>query len=115
MAAFNTSGLPPVLTKLLAPWLDAIEASEPGMGNHVMAIAEHCVDALRYRIEMTPLLEQAIFDARAITNTLAGIVDDRHSVPIYIRTGARGALANLIDALQRATPNAVTRELGLGW
>ncbi|MGU3666236.1 hypothetical protein ACLBX9_18785 [Methylobacterium sp. A49B] len=66
MAAFNTSGLPPVLTKLLAPWLDAIEASEPGMGNHVMAIAEHGVDALRYRIEMTPMLEQAFFDARAI-------------------------------------------------
>ncbi|MHB2208269.1 hypothetical protein [Methylobacterium sp. CM6257] len=115
MATINPGGLPPILATLLSPWLDAIEASEPGLGDHVMAIAEHCLETLQRRIELTPALEQAFVDARAMTDMLASAIDGGRVVPPWVRNGARGALASLAEALQGAEPNAITIELGLGW
>jgi hypothetical protein len=111
----DTNGLPPLLAKLLAPWLDAIEASEPGMGDHIRAIASHCSDALRRRVELTLPLERAFDTALVTTDAVAAALDAKRSVPSRIRSPARTALADLIGALRDAVPNAVTRELGLGW
>ena len=104
-----------MLAKLIVPWLDAIEASEPGMGDHVTAIVAHSFMTLRHRVEMTPALEQAFVDARAATDTVATAMDTRRVVPPWVRRAAREAMTDLIDALRRAEPNAVTKELGLGW
>jgi hypothetical protein len=112
---FDTSGVPPVLVTLLTPWLNAIEISASGIGEHVTATAAHSFMALRRRIELTPSLEQALADARAATDTLATAIDRRRVVPLWIRDAVRKAMIDLIAALRRAEPNAVTRELGLGW
>ena len=115
MDPIGTGGLPPILAQLLAPWLDAIEASEPGMGDHVMAVAAHCSDTVRRRIELTPALEGVFADTLAATDTLATALDMRRVVPPWVRKAAREAMIDLIAALRGAEPNAVTKELGLGW
>lgn len=115
MDAIDTNGLPPVLRKLLAPWLAAIEASEPGMGDHLTAIAAHSSMALLHRIELTPALERALVDARAATDTLALALNQKRAVPRWVCKAARGSMTNLITTLRCAEPNAVTKELGLGW
>ncbi|MCJ2071407.1 hypothetical protein MKK75_21850 [Methylobacterium sp. J-030] len=115
MGQIDTSDLPPVLSKLLAPWLEAIETSEIGMGDHVTAIAAHSFMSLLHRIEMTPMLERSLVDARAATDTLAAVLDYKRAVPLRVRRAARHAIAAVIEALRDATPNAVTKELGLGW
>jgi hypothetical protein len=115
VGTISASGLPSILATLLSPWLDAIEVSEPGLGDHVMAIAEHSFDTLQRRIEVTPPLERAFVDARAMTDMLASAIDGGRIVPPWVRNGARGALADLVEALQSAKPNAITIELGLGW
>ncbi|MCJ2087120.1 hypothetical protein MKK88_14150 [Methylobacterium sp. E-005] len=104
-----------MLSKLLAPWLEAIEASEIGMGDHVTAIAAHSFMNLLQRIEMTPVLERSLVDARAATDTLAVALDHKRTVPLRVRRAVRHAIAAAIEALRDATPNAVTKELGLGW
>lgn len=113
--SIDTGTLPPLLAKLLAPWLDAIEASEPSMGNHIRAIASHCSDALRHRVELTLPLNRALDAALKATDAVATAMDGKRSVPSPVRDAARKALADLIDALRDAAPNAVTKELGLGW
>lgn len=115
MDLLDTSSLPPVLTTLLTPWLNAIEVSGPGIGEHVTATAAHSFMALRRRIELTPALEHALADARAATDTLATAIDGRRVVPFWIRNATREAMIDLIVALRCAEPNAVTRELGLAW
>jgi hypothetical protein len=111
----DTSSLPPVLATLLTPWLNAIEVSGLGIGEHVTATAAHSFMALRRRIELTPSLEHALVDARAATDTLATAIDRRRTVPLWIHDAAREAMIDLIAALRCAEPNAVTKELGLGW
>ncbi|SFM62267.1 hypothetical protein [Methylobacterium pseudosasicola] len=111
----DPSGLPPVLAKLIAPWTEAIEASDPGMGNHIRAIAAHCFEALRRRVELTLPLERAFATARAETDALAAAMDTKHGVSSSMRRAARKSLADLVEALQQAEPNAVTKELGIGW
>ena len=113
-SSLDPNGLPPLLTKLLAPWLDAIEASEPGMGDHIRAIASHCFGALRRRVELTLPLERAFATARVETDAVAAALDNGRGVPPQVRNAAREALVDLIDALRDAVPNAVTKELGLG-
>lgn len=115
MGQIDTHGLPPVLAKVLAPWLAAIEACEPGMGDHVTAIAAHSFMSLLNRIELLPALERALIDARVATDTLAIVLDSKRTVPLRVRRAARQAMAALIEALRGAEPNAVTKELGLGW
>lgn len=115
MDLLDTSSLPPVLATLLTPWLNVIEVTGPGIGEHVTATAAHSFTALRRRIELTPALEHALADARAATDTLATAMDRRRVVPFWIRNAARAAIADLIAALRCAEPNAVTRELGLAW
>lgn len=115
MDAIDTNGLPSVLVTLLAPWLAAIDASEPGMGDHLTAIAAHASMSLLHRIELTPALELALVDARAATDTLALALDRKRTVPRWVCKAVRGAMSNLITTLRRAEPNAVTKELGLGW
>lgn len=115
MDAIDTNGMPSVLVTLLAPWLAAIEASEAGMGDHLTAIAAHSSMTLLHRIELTPALERALVDARAATDTLALALDRKRTVPLWIYKAARGAMSHLITTLRCAEPNAVTKELGLGW
>ena len=115
MDPLDTSDLPPVLAKLLAPWLEAIAASEIGMGDHVTAIAAHSFMSLLHRIELTPALERALVDAREATDTLATALDRKRAVPLRVRRKVRQVLADLIEALRDAEPNGVTKELGLGW
>ena len=111
----DTSELPPVLAKLLTPWARAIEISGPGLGAHVTATAAYSFSALRRRIVLTPPLERAFADARLATDSLASAVDRRRSVPFWTRAAARSALAELATQLRGAEPDALTRELGLGW
>ena len=115
MDAIDTGALPPLVAKLIAPWLDAIKVSEPGMGDHVTAIGAHSFMSLLHRIEPTPALERALVNARAATDTLAIALDHKRTVPLLVRRVACQALADLIAALRDAEPNAVTKELGLGW
>ena len=115
MDPLDTSDLPPVLAKLLAPWLEAIAASEIGMGDHVTAIAAHSFMSLLRRIELTPAVERALVDAREATDTLATVLDGKRAVPLRVRRKVRQVLADLIEALRDAEPNGVTKELGLGW
>ena len=109
------SGLPPVLAKLLAPWAWAIEISGPGLGEHVTATAAWSFSTLRRRIVLTPPLERAFADACLATDSLANAVDRRALVPFWTRAAARSALAELAARLRGAEPDALTRELGLGW
>lgn len=115
MDAIDTNGLPSVLVTLLAPWLAAIDTSEVGMGDHLTAMAAHSSMSLLHRIEPTPALERAFVDARAATDTLALALDRKRTVPLWVCKAVRGAMSNLITTLRCAEPNAVTKELGLGW
>ena len=104
-----------MLEQLLRPWVLAVELSDPGIGDHVTAIAAHAFSALRNRIVLTPPVEQALVEARLATDALADAMDARWIVPFRKRDAARIALAKLVVSLQCAEPNAVTKELGLGW
>lgn len=115
MVNVDVRGLPPVLERLLAPWVQAVELSDQGIGDHVTAIAGHAFSAVLHRVVLTPPLEQALVEARMATDTLAAALDEKRVVPFWMRDAARSALAKLVVSLQRAEPNAVTKELGLGW
>lgn len=115
MVQVDVRALPPVLGRLLTPWVQAIELSGLGIGEHVTAVAAHASSAVRHRIVLTPPLEQAIIEARLATDALAATMDKRRIVPFWKRDAARHALAELVVWLRHAEPNAVTKELGLGW
>lgn len=115
MVKVDVRGLPPVLEQLLQPWAQAIELSGLGIGDHVMAVAAHGFSALQRRIVLTPPLEQAFVEARSATDALAVSMDEKRIVPFWRRNAARVALAKLVVLLGRAKPNAITKELGLGW
>jgi hypothetical protein len=104
-----------VLGRLLVPWVQAVELSDRGMGDHAAAIAAHGFAALRRRVVLTPPLEQALVEARMATDALAAAMDEKRIGPLWKRYAARVALAKLVGSLQHAEPNAVTKELGLGW
>lgn len=115
MVKVDVEGLPPVLERVLQPWVQAVELSGLGIGDHVTAVAAHTFSALRHRIVLTPPLEQALIEARMATDALAIAMDKRRIVPFWKLDAARLALAELVVWLQRAEPNAITKELGLGW
>lgn len=108
-SSVDTNGLPPLLTKLLAPWQDAIEASEPGMGEHIRASVSHCFNALRRRVELTLPLERAFATARMKTDAVATALDSEGGVPSWVRNATREALADLIKAMRHARPTQSRR------
>lgn len=115
MARLDLGRLPPVLAALLTPWAKAIETAAPGMGSHVIAVADNTLSALSHRVVPTPRLEQAFVDARAATAALAAALNGQTILPFWRRDAAQEALGELAIWLRRAEPNEITKELGLGW
>ncbi|MCJ2067903.1 hypothetical protein MKK75_03600 [Methylobacterium sp. J-030] len=115
MARLDLERMPPVLAALLTPWDRAIGTAGPGMGGHVVAVADNTLSALGHRVVPTPRLERAFRDARAATEALAAALDGATILPFWRRDAARESLGELAVWLRRAEPNAVTKDLGLGW
>ncbi|MCJ2117133.1 hypothetical protein MKK65_11260 [Methylobacterium sp. J-001] len=111
----RTDSLPSTLAIGLRPWISAVETATNGMGEHLFAAAASASAGIRRRIIPTPLLDHALVQARMATDVLASALDERRADIERLRADASAALSELIVWLQEAEPDAVTRELGLGW
>ena len=114
-APLNADSLPSTLAIVLQPWISAVETATFGMGEHVSAVAANASSGIRRRIVPTPLLDHALVQTRMATDALAVALDEKRADATGRRADALAALGELIAWLLEAEPNAITKELGLGW
>lgn len=101
----NATGLPPVVTKAVQPWIDGIEAAMPGMGLDVMRIAADAFTSLQQHVMMTPDLEGVIAQARLASDNLGISLNQDDGDHTKSRAEALAALDAMIDLLRRARLN----------
>ena len=101
----SATGLPPVVTKAVQPWIDGTEAAMPGMGLDVMRIAADAFISLQQHVMMTPDLEGVIAQARLASDNLGISLNQDDSDHTRSRAEALAALDAMIEKLREARLN----------
>jgi hypothetical protein len=108
MSSFEYNcGRPAPVTQILRAWRVILETTPNGMGQTVLAVAEHAAVGLWQRAAMLPSAELEVARALSASAVLASELDRRHPATAEARSAALRAVNILAALLHEAQPNAL--------